>query len=100
MTQPRFGLDAKEYKYARQLAFHAAHGAWINPYGDEASLIDRSAVLLSGGVSDAAAERELLIALLKLAVYSPEHEWEAPTLTGYPTTFAIKTLEKITISNA
>jgi hypothetical protein len=46
MTPVRFGLNDKEYKYARQLAFQAAHGTWINPYGDEAPLIDRSAKLL------------------------------------------------------
>ena len=100
MTPVRFGLNDKEYKYARQLALQAAHGTWINPYGDDAPLIDRSAKLLSGGNADAAAERELLTTLLKLACYSPEHEWEAPTLTGKPTTFAIQTLEKITAFNA
>ena len=100
MTPVRFGLNDKEYKYARQLALQAAHGTWINPYGDDAPLIDRSAKLLSGGNADAAAERELLITLLKLACYSPEHEWEAPTLTGKPTTFALQTLEKITAFNA
>ena len=100
MTVVRFGLNDKEYKYARRLAFEAAHGAWISPYGDDRELVDRSAKLLSGGNVDAAAERELLTALLKLACYSPEHEWEAPTLTGKPTTFAIQTLEKITAFNA
>ncbi len=100
MTPVRFGLNDKEYKYARQLAFHAAYGAWVSPYGNEAELVDRSDKLLSGGNADAAAERALLIELLKLACYSSEHEWEAPVLTGRPTAFAIQTLEKITAFNA
>jgi len=100
MIPVRFGLNDKEYKYARQLAYQAAHGTWINPYGDEAPLIDRCAMLLAKGNSDADAERVLLTELLKLAAYSPEHEWEAPALTGKPTTFAIQTLEKITAFNA
>ena len=100
MTPVRFGLNDKEYKYARQLAYQAAHGTWINPYGDEAPLIDRCAKLLAKGNADADAERALLTELLKLAAFSPEHEWEAPALTGKPTAYAISTLEKIMAFNA
>ncbi len=95
--RPKFGLTSEQYRYAHDLAVHAGWGAWVNPAGSD--LPHRSALLLSGQL-EPDQEQVLLTELLKLAAYSPDHSWEAPTLTGYSTEFAVETYEKITQYNA
>ncbi len=95
---PKFGLTSEQYRYAQDLAVHAGWGAWVNPVASD--LPHRSALLLSGQIESDADERTLLTDLLYLAAYSADHSWEAPTLTGYSTDFAVATYEKITQFNA
>ncbi|MBC6983258.1 hypothetical protein [Caulobacter sp. 17J80-11] len=95
-TEARFGLSLEEFEYARELAFHAGAGAWAT----NRSIVERSKALLDGRVTDQNELKELLTELLRLAAYDPDHEWEAPILTGQPTQFAVAAFQKISDRHA
>jgi len=92
----RFGLDGEQYEYVRQLANAAGNGAWSN----DASVVTASRDFLNGELLDPSEQRRLLTDLLRLAVEDPSHEWEAPILTGQPTSFAVAALKKINETHA
>ncbi len=95
VSDAQFGLDDEQYAYARQLAYEAANGAWAGT----AAIIKTSASYLEGGMS-LTDQRALLTELLRLAAEDHSHAWEAPILTGYPSAFAAKALEKINETHA
>ncbi len=90
------GLTEDQQDYVKQLAIHAGWGAWAT----SKDFVARSQTYLNGLMVEPNELKDFATALLNLAAYDPDHEWEAPTLTGRPTEYAIEALEKINTDNA
>ncbi len=90
------GLDPDQQGYVKQLAVEAGWGAWAT----SKDVVARSQAYLQGIITEPAELRAFATTLLELAAYDPDHEWEAPSLTGRPTEFAIEALEKINKADA
>ncbi|HWU48248.1 MAG TPA: hypothetical protein VN042_00120, partial [Asticcacaulis sp.] len=78
------GLSQDQQNYIKVLAIEAGWGAWAT----DKSLVLRSQVYLKGLMTNPKELTDYAIVLLKLAAYDPDHEWEAPHLTGQSTEFA------------
>jgi hypothetical protein len=90
------GLIKDQQDYVKQLAVEAGWGAWAT----SAAVVARSQAYLNGLLTEPAELKDFATTLLNLAAYDSDHEWEAPSLTGRPTEYAIEALEKINKANA
>jgi hypothetical protein len=85
------GLSQDQRDYVKVLAIEAGWGAWARESHDR----EASIAYLKGEVTGGTELKKLAVRLLELAATNPDHQWEAPILTGRPTQFAAETLLKL-----